>query len=339
LDIFFLILKQMINALKPLFFFLFIPIFFSEAQKIEVISSSISSDSSFYDICKIADNEFWIAGEHGILKSIDSTANVKSIQYVNQGKSIYKMLRLGNYVYLAADNGTIYKFNATNHQLEKAFTSNKYKNHCFYDLILSENGKLIACGGKSKIIKSKLTLPSGFIIEIDTSLSIKTKVLWKNKFNFVWSLAQNDTHIYASAFNGRCSKILIGNKNKFRMKKKYKFKALIPKIYLQGDTLWICGSNDMNICRNGFIGNIFNDTSSIKTIFDVGCVWNMFFSNQSIVAFTNNGNILSFNYNDWVPYDANLHRPIYATKQLNSNSILMVGNGKTVVLLKNPILP
>ena len=324
----------MINALKPLFFLLFIPFFFSEAQKIEVISSTSSSDSSFYDICKISDNEFWIAGEQGILKSIDSTANVKSIQYVNQGKSIYKMLKSGNNVYLAADNGTIYKFNATNHQLEKVFTSNKYKNHCFYDLILSENGKLIACGGKSKIIKSKLTLPSGFIIEIDTSLSSKTKVLWKNKFNFVWSLAQNDKDIYASAFNGRCSKILMGNKNKFRMKKKYKFKALIQKLYLQEDTLWVCGSNNMDIRRNGFIGNIYNNTPSIKTIFDVGCVWTMLFTNQSIYAFTNNGSILFYKHNIWLPIDANPHRTIYATKQLNSNSILLVGNGKTIILLK-----
>ena len=39
-------------------------------QNIQVVSQGIESDSSFYHIEKINENEFWVAGECGILKKL-----------------------------------------------------------------------------------------------------------------------------------------------------------------------------------------------------------------------------------------------------------------------------
>jgi hypothetical protein len=325
----------MIKCFRTLSFLFCFSIFYhAYSQKLEFISSSNTSDSSFYDICKLTENEFWIGGEHGILKTIDSSANINSIIYNNQGNGIYKMLKAGNYLYIAADNGTLYKFNLNNRKLEKVFTSNKYKNRCFYDLILLKNGKLLVCGGKSEILKAKLTLPLGFVLEVDTSFNGKTQILWKSKFNFVWSLAQNDEKIYASVFNGKYSKILIAEKPREKFKKKYKIKALVHKIILQQDTLWLLGSENIHFRDDGIIGKLYNDSVNITTISGKGCVWSMLFLDDLKLAFTNNGTILYKKSGNWIPYNLNPQRTIYATKQISKNSILMVGNGKTVVLLK-----
>jgi len=324
----------MIKELKFLIFFLFIPIFFSEAQKIEFLSLSNTSDSSFYDICRLSDNEFWIGGEHGILKTIDSTRKISSISYHNQGISVFKMLEAGNYLYIAADCGTIYKFNTSNHQLEKIFTSNRFKNYCFYDMILDENGKLIICGGKSKIVKAKYAIPTGFIIEVDSSFIGKVNILWKSKFNFVWSLSQKDGNVYASAFDGKYSKILEGDIKKRKFKKKYKINALVYKIIMHQDTLWMLGSKNIHFREDGFIGAIYKDIVHISPVSGKGCVWNMLFTNGSILAFTNDGSILFRKSADWSLYNINTKRTIYAAQQFNYNSILLVGNGKTIGLLK-----
>jgi hypothetical protein len=324
----------MIKDVISVFFLLLLSVSFSNAQKIDIISSSNSADSSLYDICKLNDNEFWIGGEHGILKSIDSSGIFNSVIYKNKGNSIYKMVKAGKYIYIAADNGTIYKFNIANQQLENLFTSKKYKNYCFYDLIVLENGKLIVCGGKSKIIKTKHILPFGFILEVDTSLLGKMDLLWKSKWNFVWSLTQDNKKIYASAYNGRCSKIIVADKNKRKFKKKYKIKALVHKLIMKQDTLWIAGSKNLHFFKDGIIGKIKNDSININTIYGKGCIWNMLFTGDSILVYANDGTILYNKTDDWVPFKANPHRPIYASIQFNNKSVLMVGNGKTILLLK-----
>ncbi len=323
----------MIKIHKILFFFYCFPLFISHAQKLEFVCSSSTADSSFYDICKVSNNEFWLAGEHGVLKIIDSSLNIKSIFYCGQGKSIYKILRAGNYIYMAADNGTILKFDVINKKLVKTFIYKNYKNHCFYDIMMLKNGKLIVCGGKNKIVKTKLILPSGFIMEVDTSFAGEVKTLWKSRFNFVWSMAQKDSQIFASTFNGRVSKILMSENGKF--KKRYKIIGLAHKIEFQFDTLWLYGAGNIHFKEDGLIGKIFNNKIAINVLSGKGCVWSMYFGTKSNLAFTNNGSILKNKSSEWVLNDLNLKRRIYDTEQFNKNCILMVGNGKTIALLKN----
>ncbi len=324
----------MINAFRLSLFAFFFSIFFSQAQKMEIISASNNSDSSLYDICKLNSNEFWICGEHGILKTIDSSGNIGTISYNNEGKSFYKMVKFADYIYIAADKGTIYKFNTLKHKVDKIYSFQKYKEHSFYDLILLNNGKLVACGGKSKIVKTHLAIPSGFILEIDTAFSGKTKALWKNKFNFVWSLTQDSSNIYASTFNGKSSKILIKHNNKGNFKKEYKIKALIHKIIAYQDTIWLLGSKNIHFYNDGIIGNIYNDSVHLTTISGKGCIWSLIFDNNSKFAFANNGSILFNQSLNWICSDLNSHRAIYAATRLNNRSIVMIGNGKTIIFLK-----
>ena len=39
-------------------------------QKVHILSKGVHSDSSYYCIEKITENEFWIGGESGILKKL-----------------------------------------------------------------------------------------------------------------------------------------------------------------------------------------------------------------------------------------------------------------------------
>ncbi len=94
-------------------------------QKIHVITQGIESDSSFYHIEKINENEFWAAGEYGILKKIDSLGNVSSQSFPNEGLNILKIIKKENYIFLITDNALIYRYDILNKIFINKYTITK----------------------------------------------------------------------------------------------------------------------------------------------------------------------------------------------------------------------
>jgi len=325
----------LIHIFKLIFFLLITYNAFS--QEFKIIQKSIYSDSSYYDICKINENECWIGGENGVLKSIDNNGNIKNIPYEGKKESILKIVKANNYIYLAADNGTIYIYNIENKQFIKKKFSGKLSKCSFYDLIILDDGSIIACGGNSKIAKGEKSIPNGFIIRFDYQCNNKPEFLWANKKCFVFSLTKSDKkgEIFASAYNGVKSIVLKSNNNGAKWDIYLKLNALIHEISFIDSNFWYCGSKNHDFTKNGVIGNVNNE----HILKDMGCIWNLLNMNNKIYAFSKSGNILFF---DKATNNINtsinpLNRPLYQSVIYLPNKAYIVGSGGGIIQLYNAI--
>ena len=79
-------------------------------QKIQILSQGYHTDSSFYSVQKINENEYWVAGENGILKKIDSLGNMSRLNLPVEKIDILKIIMTNNYVFLTTANSIIYRY-------------------------------------------------------------------------------------------------------------------------------------------------------------------------------------------------------------------------------------
>ena len=305
------------------------------SQETKIIQKSIYLDSSFYDICKINDNECWIGGENGILKSIDNNGNVKNILYPEKNESILRIVKSNKYIYLAADNGTIYIYNIENKQFTKKKFSRKLSKCCFYDLLILDDGSIILCGGNSKIGKGIKSIPNGFIIHLDSLCNNKPEFLWTRKICFVFSLCKSDKNgeIYASAYNGAKSIILKSNNNGNKWRKYLKIHALIHEISWIDSNLWYCGSKNRDFTKDGIIGNISNKF----IIQEKGCIWNLLNMNNKIFAFSKSGDIMYLEKNN-ITINTLInpsYNSLYQSVIYSQNKAYIVGRGGEIIQLDN----
>ena len=79
-------------------------------QSVNVVLRGSKSDSSFYHLAKIKNNEFWAGGKYGILRSIDTLGNVSGIPFPNEGHDILKIERVKNHVFILTSNSVVFKY-------------------------------------------------------------------------------------------------------------------------------------------------------------------------------------------------------------------------------------
>lgn len=301
-------------------------------QKIQLIHQGIESDSSFYHIAKISDNEFWIGGEYGILKRIDSTGNLTKIDFPNEGLDILKIERVQDYVFIITSDAIIYRYNLKKESfLKKEFP--KFKNKCFYDMIALANGDLLVCGGASGIAKAKRKMPKGFIATIDQDLN-EINVVWKNKRKFVWSLLQTeDQNVLAATFNGISTKIL-GSKDLKSWNKKVKIKGLIHEITDIKNEVWYCGSKNIRFRKHGIIGQAHKGESR-NIIKDTGCLWSLKSVGGKIIAATQSGELLILENKDSDTERITIPKAttLYEIEKISNTKILVVGHGKSIFIV------
>jgi hypothetical protein len=317
--------------MKHLILFISFSLFYSIdfSQKINIVSQSIESDSSFYDIEKINKNEFWAGGENGILKKIDSLGNISSLNFPNEGLNILKIVTEGNYIFIVTDNAVIYRYDIINQQfIKKTFL--KFKNRCFYDIIALQNGSLMVCGGTSGISKGEKKIPFGFIGIIDLELN-DIKTVWKSNRKFVWSLLELENgDILASTFNGLNTKIIKTENNK-DWTKNNKIKGLVHHIALLNNNVWFSGTRNSHFKETGIIQTkdqkqlLFNKT---------GCLWRMNTVFGNIISVTANGKLImldkttsEINQIDTSPF------AFYNIEKISESKILVVGHGKSICII------
>lgn len=302
------------------------------AQKIQTVLHGIDSDSSFYHIAKINNNEFWIGGEYGILKTMDTLGNVSNIKYDNVGLNILKIERVNNYVFIATDDAVIYRYDIEKKVfIKKEFP--EFKGKCFYDLIALSNGKLMVCGGTKGIAKATKKLPKGFIAIVDMDLNTITTV-WKNYRKFVWSLLELDNHkILASTYNGLSTKIIETTDFK-HWKTNTQVKGLVHEIALIDNQVWYCGSKNNHYKNEGIIGLNKIDHSK-KVICKTGCIWSMDILNDKIISVTQSGELLKL---DKVTNEFELLKipdafTLYDIQKISNKKIVVIGHGHTAYIL------
>jgi hypothetical protein len=300
------------------------------AQKIQVVSQGLEPDSSFYHVTKINNNEFWAGGEYGILKKIDSLGNVGSLNFPNDGKGILKIERVKNYVFVVTNNAVIYRYDIEKKIFIKKTFPN-FKNKCFYDFIVLQNGQLLVCGGTSGISEGQKKIPRGFIALLDQELE-KINIVWKCYRKFVWSLLELENgEVLAATFNGKNSKI-IKSKNYNNWKIDTKIKGLVHEIAIINNEIWYAGTASLHFNRNGIFG-IKNQNS--VGLNKTGCLWSMDMFFGKMITVTNNGKLLILDKNNVEIKQIDTPSPyaIYDIVKIAESKILIVGHGKTMYII------
>jgi len=316
------------NQIQLVIFLLFYSNIFG--QKIHVISQGIESDSSFYHIEKINENEFWAVGEYGIIKKIDSLGNMSSQSFPNEGLNILKIIKKENYIFIITDNALIYRYDILNKIFIKKTFPN-FKNKCFYDIIALQNGKLMVCGGTSGISKGEKKIPNGFIAILDYDLEEIT-IVWRNYRKFVWSLLELENgNILASTFNGLNTRI-IKTENYIDWKKDTKIKGLVHEIRFFDNNIWYVGARNIHFKENGIIGM----TNQKQLLLNkTGCLWSMELINGKIIGVTANCNLTIFDKNkNEIEQIKNLSPyPFYDIEKISESKIIIVGHGKSIYII------
>lgn len=309
----------------------------AKAQVLEQVYPGVDSDSSYYDIYQLSENDIWIGGEYGVLKRMREDGSLENIQIPNTGSNILKFYQLGNHMYISADHGTIYKYNLVTKNCE-VFQFDGFNRRCFYDLSYDGKGNLLVCGGSSGIGRGKKRFPNGFIAKIDTSLTKKPEIVWRNSLKFVWALAQHDDYsISAAVFNGFSSQIIHSDAQTHRnWDASEKIKGLVHALQNIDGSLAYSGCRSIRYHKTGIWG-FANEPNSYKKVEGAGIICNLLYLQSNIYGFSSQGNVYRL-YKDSTPeehlYSTHDGFALYEALPQGEDKMLLVGHGKSAFLLR-----
>lgn len=302
----------------------------ANAQTVRHISQSTSGDSSFYDMLRLSTGEIWLGGEYGILKRFTGQS-LSSIDYPNTGVNILRIVESNNFIFLAADKGTLYRM----HKPSGTWTVKQfegYRNQCFYDMMTDTDGSLLLCGGSSGIGKGKIRIPRGFVLRLDTSLNQEPKVIWSEIRRFAWTLSKDaDNQTVFSVFNGINSRLYrIGADQ--NLNKGEKIKGLVHSLSLSNNRLVYGGCAGLRYKHKGMWGYT-DDAQSRRIIRRAGFISNVIEHENKLIAFSQQGQVweLSPEQNRlvWSGSCGSLYEGVSA-----DGLIWLAGHGKTFLSLQ-----
>lgn len=299
------------------------------AQEVRHISRSGTADSSFYDMVKLSDGAIWLAGEYGILKRFDGNALIQ-VNYPNTGANILRIAEMGDYLFMAADQGTIYRLHKPSNTWKiKQFED--YKNQCFYDMMTDADGKLWLCGGSSGIGKGKMRIPRGFVARLDTSLNHEPDRIWSSFRHFAWTLTRDtQEQVVFSVFNGLNSRLYRTNSTG-TLQRGAKIRGLVHSLSMLNGRLVYGGCVGLRYKQQGMWG--YADGLKTRNIIrKAGFISNIIEHEQELIAFSQQGQVWALKPDQHVLLWAGSTGSLY--EGLSSNGLLwLAGHGKTFLSL------
>jgi hypothetical protein len=299
-------------------------------QEVRHISRSGTADSSFYDMVKLSNGSIWLAGEYGILKRFEGETLIQ-VDYPNTGANILRIAELGDYLFLAADHGTVYRLHKPSNTWKvKQFVD--YRNQCFYDMMTDADGKLWLCGGSSGIGKGKMRIPRGFVVRLDTSLNHEPSPIWSSFRQFAWTLTRDDQEqVVFSVFNGLNSRLFKTNTSG-KLQKAGKIKGLVHSLSLLDGRLVYGGCVGLRYKRKGMWGYA-DSPQTRKVIRQAGFISNIIEHDQQLIAFSQQGQVWVLKPDNNVLLWSGSSGSLY--EGLSSNGLLwLAGHGKTFLSLQ-----
>ncbi len=213
----------------PIFFSSFISILLFGrslllAQQIEYIRLPASPDSSFYDIIRLSDDNYWLAGENGALYRMDAEGKMKNIPYPGNGKDLLKMDTLSDgTVVLIGEEGNLYFYKKQTGTWRHEKVPG-YGRKVFYEMAVGTDDELFICGGNSKIAASKARMPHGFIIRSSDG-GRHWERIFHHPFAMVWDVDFVDGQLHAVIYNpfNRKRVVVLDEKGKWKSVKKSRY--------------------------------------------------------------------------------------------------------------------
>lgn len=304
-----------------------------DGQQLQRIMEGEEKDSSYYHALRLSENEIWLAGEYGILTSIDSLGRMKPISYPNLGYNILHMVQYGSSIYLGTENGVILRYRMDTKQWE-THRFKKFKRRAFYGMELLENGEIVLCGGGRRVSRGGMGMPRGFIARTDTGLS-QMKKEWGSPFKFVWDIIATHDSVYATVYNGFSSRMWVSSR-KEEWEKEEKTTMLAHDLYGTDSGLWVCGMRNIKLHKNGRAE--FADESP-RAIPASGALWTMASTAEgSLIALSHSGSIEILQKGSKEIQTSNLRvgRPLYTLAWFNENRAVVAGHAHSVYLLNWP---
>ena len=305
-----------------------------KGQEVQQLQQATDNDSSYYDIYRLSSGDVWVAGEDGVLKSINSTGEVSEINYPNNGSNLLKMLQLGDFVFIAADNGTIYRYHLpTKNWVVKEFST--FSRRCFYDICEGSPGTLVVCGGSSGVAVGKQLIPNGFIASVDTAFSSEPIIHWKNTRKFVWALLkQQDGKILASVFNGINTHLYEALDASFNFASAKKIPGLIHGLAELDGKVYYSGCSSATSQKNGIWGILENENVTYS-IPNSGFIYNLVKQNNKLYGFSQKGCLFQLEPGNAVPlFSTDQGFAFYEAIPIDENALLLAGHGKSLIRLE-----
>ena len=290
-------------------------------------------DNSYYDIAQVGPNEYWAAGEGGTLYSIDSSGNITEIPFPDKKFNILKILSTDGAIYLAGDQGKIFRYERTEKDFQTQYYGKKYDQLCFYDMMEMEDGTLLVVGGHNKIAKGEKALPMGFIAHISPDLSGKPQIVWSNPFTFVWSVIQmpGSDEIVAASFNGLNTHLLSSVDFGQSFQKSNKINGLVHHLQTWNDELWYSGTKSIRFSRKGIIGKVDGPK---QQVIEGGCVWSLLPIKDQLLGLNYSGELI------FTETEATHTSTVKATEyslyegiELSPEKALVIGHGRRLFLI------
>lgn len=162
---------------------------FAMSPEIKIIRDrQTASDSSFYDLLKLNEQTFLLAGKFGILQTLDREGNIKSIFNPEAGKDIYKIDKWDDENIIAcSDKGYILQYNLKT-KIWNNMQLKGFENSCMYSMCVVDENTAYVCGGRSEIAHSLKVIPNGFILFTKDRGRTWEKIYSCN-YQMVWSLS------------------------------------------------------------------------------------------------------------------------------------------------------
>lgn len=299
----------------------------ASAQTVTVVSKGSDSENSYYDVARIGSNEYWAAGENGVLDKIDTLGNITSISANLNKESILRIQRVDSIIYLTSLEGSIFITDLDANGFKK-ISPPEFNGKCIYDILPLKDGNLLLCGGKSGIAMGEKKIPAGFIAVADIELKNVT-IVWKSTRHFVWSLVQKDDQVMAAVFDGLNTKILQSNDFKI-WKKERKIKGLVHDLSFIDNQIWFSGTKSINFKKDGIAGNDkFSETAK-----NTGCIWAIKKTGDQVVGVTYTGEIL-FVYDslEIESYKIPGASTLYEVATISNKKFIVVGHGSQAYIL------
>ncbi len=311
------------------------------AQHIELMhAGSKSDDSSYYDICRTQDGQFFVGGKFGVLKCIQKDGTLTDVDFPRGNQSILRIQEFYNgALILAADAGHIYR--KTNHQWS-VLQIPQYKKSCFYDITIMDSTTAIVCGGKSEIAVGNRVIPFGFAL-LTTDGGDTWKPVYQKWNRMVWRVLHDKKNniTYMLTYSPFGSRVLeSSNQGTSWAKSSMRGNVLWHDMELNAEQQFVfCGGKSGNLKRKEGIIEYHNKHTDLKQQHlspNAGMIWD-YRANDSFEVATGSKGMLHFKENSpqqtWKTIQVQPPVNLYEISFIDGNSAFIVGSNKTLYKL------
>lgn len=306
-----------------------------EAQVIQCVQAgNASGDSSYYDVFRKTENEYWLGGKSGILKKYTPGKLPEDVVYPNTGVSILRINRMGERMVLAADKGTLYFQEPDGGWCVRQIPG--YRKYSLYDLLVVDSLTAFVCGGKSKIAVGERTIPFGFILVTQDGGNTWKRVMgsWKS---MIWRLHQDSAsrQIFALTYSPFGTRVWVGDSSGIKWKPTaVRHPELLHDIAPSSGCSWrLAGGKSGNLRKNAscLLESDGSTCFSVSGVPEAGLIWDYTENEHFELATACRGNLLVRDKRKKSPWQclqmasgANLYEAVFMGK----SEVLIIGSNK-----------